>query len=286
MTITVTAATGHLGRLVVEDLLSRGVPAGEIVAAVRSPEKAADLAALGVQVREADYTRPETLATAFAGTDKLLLISGSEAGQRLPQHKNAVDAAVAAGVSLIAYTSILFADTTAVPLAPEHKATEEYIRASGLPFVFLRNGWYIENYTANLAPAFEHGAIIGASGEGRVGAATRADYAAAAAAVLVGDGHTNTVYELGGDQPFSIAELAAEVSRQSGKEVVYRDLPASEYIQALVGFGLPEGFAAALAGADLGIVAGELTTDSGDLTRLIGRPTTPLSEAVTAALKA
>jgi NAD(P)H dehydrogenase (quinone) len=172
-----------------------------------------------------------------------------------------------------------------LPLAPEHKATEEYIRASGLPYVFLRNSWYIENYTGNLARAFERGAIIGASGQGRVAAATRADYAAAAAAVLVGDGPTNTVYELGGDEPFSIAELAAEVSRQSGKEVVYRDLPAGEYIKALVGFGLPEGYAAALAGADLGIVAGELTTDSGHLSRLIGRPTTPLTEAVTAALK-
>ncbi|WP_239393532.1 SDR family oxidoreductase, partial [Frankia sp. CiP3] len=245
--ITVTGATGHLGRLVIEELLERGVPAGDVVAAVRGPEKAADLAARGVQVREADYTRPETLATALAGTDKLLLISSNEVGQRAAQHRNIVDAAVAAGVGLIAYTGILNADTTGLALATEHKATESIIRDSGLPFVFLRNGWYIENYTDNLAPALEHGVLLGAAGDGRIAGATRADFAAAAAAVLLGAGQAGAVYELGGDEPFTMTELAAEVSRQSGRTVVYQNLPAQEYTKALVDVGVPEAFASLLA---------------------------------------
>ncbi|WP_322755774.1 SDR family oxidoreductase [Frankia sp. Cas3] len=284
--ITVTGATGHLGRLVVEELLRSGVPADEIVAAVRSPHKAADLAERGVQVREADYTKPETLATAFAGTDKLLLVSSNEVGQRVAQHRNVVDAAVQAGVSLIVYTSVLYAQTSGIALAAEHKATEDVIRASGLAYVFLRNGWYIENYTENLAPAFEHGAILGSAGAGRVSGATRADFAAAAAAVLAGEGHAGTVYELGGDQPFTLAELAAEVTAQSGKPVVYADLPVEEYTKALVGAGLPEAFAGVLSDSDLGIARGELFTDSGELSQLIGRPTTTLAEAVATALKA
>jgi NAD(P)H dehydrogenase (quinone) len=285
MTITVTGATGHLGRLVIEELLDRDVPAGQIVAAVRDPQKAADLAARGVQVRHADYTKPETLAGALAGTDKLVLISSSEVGQRVAQHRNVIDAAVAAGVSQVVYTSILAADTSSVSLAVEHRTTEELILASGLPYVFLRNGWYVENYTANLAPAFEHGAILGAAGEGRVAAATRADYAAAAAAVVTGEGHTNKVYELGADEPFTLAEFAAEVSRQSGREVVYRDLPADDYRAALIGAGVPEVYASLLASADTGLAAGELTTASRDLRRLIGRPTTPLADAVALAVK-
>jgi NAD(P)H dehydrogenase (quinone) len=284
--ITVTGATGHLGHFVVEELLERGVPAGEIVAAVRNPDKAADLAARGVQVREADYTKPETLDAAFAGTDKLLLISGNEPGQRVPQHQNVIKAAVAAGVGLIAYTSILSARTSGLALAGEHKATETVILESGLPYVFLRNGWYIENYTENLTPALQYGAILGSAGEGRISAAARADFAAAAAAVLVGDGHANTVYELGGDQPFTMAELAAVVSTQSGKPVAYSDVPAEEYAKALAGAGVPEVFAGILVDSDLGIGRGELFTDSGDLGRLIGRPSTTLAEAVATAIKA
>jgi NAD(P)H dehydrogenase (quinone) len=283
--ITVTGATGHLGRLVIESLLDRGVPAGEIVAAVRQPDRAADLAGRGVQVRHADYTKPETLAGAFAGTDRLLLISSSEVGQRLAQHTNAVGAAVDAGVSLIAYTSILGADTATGPLVGEHRDTEAAIRASGLPFVLLRNSWYLENYTEHLAPALEHGAILGAARDGRVAAATRADYAEAAAAVLAAGGRPAGVYELAGDEPFTLGELAAELSRQSGKEVAYRDLPADEYTDALVAAGLPAGYAAALAGSDVALAKGELTSDSGDLSRLIGRPTTSLADAVALALK-
>ncbi|SDY94641.1 NAD(P)H dehydrogenase (quinone) [Micromonospora pattaloongensis] len=284
--ITVTGATGQLGRLTIAALLQRGVPAAEIVAGVRNVERGAELAALGVQVRHADYDRPETLAEAFAGSDRLLLISGSEVGKRVAQHANAVAAAKAAGVRLLAYTSILNADTSGVGLAEEHRATEALVRDSGLPFVLLRNGWYLENYTANLAPALQHGAILGSANDGRVAAATRADYAAAAAAVLTGDGHDNKVYELGGDQPFTMAELAAEVTRQSSVTVVYRDLPPAEYAAALAAAGLPEPVAAMLADSDQGVARGELNTDRRDLRTLIGRPTTTLGEAIGAALPA
>ncbi len=284
--IGLTGATGHLGRLVIADLLERGVPAAEIVAAVRDRQKAADLAERGVQVRIADYDKPETLPAAFDGVDRLLFISGSEVGQRVRQHGNVVDAAVDARVGLLAYTSIVYADTSEIPLAAEHKATEELIRASGLPFVLLRCTWYVENYTANLAPALANGAILGAAGEGRVAAVPRADFAAAAATVLTTDGHENKVYELGADHGFTLAELAAEVSRQTGREIVYRNLSADEYVEALVAAGLPEPFAQSLASGDLGLARGQLDVTSGDLSRLIGRPTTALSEAVAAGLKA
>ncbi|NUT36576.1 MAG: SDR family oxidoreductase [Hamadaea sp.] len=283
--IVVTGATGPLGRQVIENLLERGVPAGRIVAAVRSPEKAADLAARGVHVREADYDRPETLTAAFAGAEKVLLVSGSEIGKRIPQHRNVIDAAVAAGVPFLAYTSILKADTTGVGLAGEHKATEEYLKDSGLPHALLRNSWYTENYTGSAAAAIGAGAVLGSTGEGRVGAVPRADYAAAAAAVLATDGHEGKVYELSADAPFTMAEYAEELARQSGKPVVYRDLPAADYTDALVGFGLDAGYAGALADADQGIARGDLASDSGDLRRLIGRPTTSLADAVADALR-
>jgi len=283
--IVVTGATGHLGRLVIEDLRERGVPAGEIVAIARDPEKAADLAAQGVQVRQADYSKPDTLADAFAGADKVLLISGSEIGQRFAQHKNVIDAAGAAGVPFLAYTSILNAGSTGVALAAEHEQTEEYLRASGLPHALLRNSWYTENYTGSAAAAIAAGAVLGSTGTGRVGAVPRTDYAAAAAAVLATDGHAGKIYELSADAPFTMAEYAAELSEQSGKPMVYQDLPPQEYVQALVGFGLDAGYAGALADADLGIARGDLASDSGDLSRLIGRPTTSLADAVASALK-
>ena len=283
--IAVTGASGHLGRLVVESLLERGVPAGRIVAAARRPEKASALAARGVEVRAADYARPETLDAALAGVGRLLLVSSNEVGQRFAQHRNVIEAAVRAGVELVAYTGILKAPTSGLILAGEHKATEEAIRDSGLPFVFLRNGWYTENYDASIRQAVEHGAILGSAGDGRVSAAARADYAAAAAAVLTEAGHENRAYELGGDEAFTLAELAAEVSRQSGREVVYRDLPPEAYAEALASFGVPADFARVLADSDLGISRGELHTDSGDLRRLAGRPTVTLAEAVAAALK-
>jgi len=280
--IVVTAATGHLGRLVVTSLLDRGVPANEIVAAVRNPAKAADL---GVEVREADYGKPETLAAAFAGADDVLLISSNEPGQRFTQHRNAVDAAKAAGVRFIAYTSVLRADTTTLGLAVDHKATEEYITASGIPHSFLRNGWYLENYTENFAPALEHGALLGSAKDGLIAAAARADYAAAAAAVLADDRNRDEVYELVGDTPFTMSALAAELGAQSGKEIAYRDLPKEDYRAALIAAGLPEGYAELLADSDVGIANGELADDRTHLVDLIGRPTTSLADAVGVALK-
>ncbi|QQR42485.1 SDR family oxidoreductase [Myxococcus xanthus] len=282
--ILVTAATGKLGRLVVAGLLEK-VPAKDIAIAVRDPSKASDLAAKGVQVRQADYSKPETLGPALAGADKVLLISSSEVGQRAAQHQAVVDAAKKAGVRLLAYTSILHADTSGLVLAGEHKATEEAIRASSIPFVFLRNGWYTENYTENLAPALAHGALIGSSGQGRSAAATRADYAAAAVAVLTGTGHENKIYELAGDTAFTAAELAAEVSRQAGTTVVYKDLSQADHAGALISVGVPAPFAELLADSDAGVARGELNDSSGDLRRLIGRPTTPLADAVAAAVK-
>ncbi len=281
--IVVTGATGQLGRLVVERLLEK-VPAAQIVALVRDPEKAQALAQKGVQVRQADYSRPETLAAAFAGAEKVLLISSSEVGHRVPQHQAVTDAARAAGVKLLAYTSILNADTSTLLLAKEHQPTEAYLRASGVPFTFLRNGWYTENHTGALGAAVEHGAVLGAAKDGRFATATRADYAAAAVAVLTGQGHENKVYELGGDQPYTLSELAAEVAQQANKPVVYHDLPQADYAKALVGFGLPEGLAGAIADADAGASRGELNTTSHDLSTLIGRPTTPMSKSVAAAL--
>ncbi|MBO3743804.1 SDR family oxidoreductase [Actinoplanes flavus] len=283
MTIAVTGATGQLGRLVVEALIARGAAPGDIVAAVRDTAKAAGLAALGVQVREADYDRPETMATAFAGVDRLLLISGNAVGQRVRQHTAVVEAARAAGVGFLAYTSILRAGTSPIGLAPEHLATEEVVTASGIPFALLRNGWYTENYTASLGPAVEHGALLGSAGDGRIAAATRADYAEAAAVVLL-SGEPG-VYELAGDQPFTMTELAAEVARQTGAPVAYRDLPADGYRAALVEAGLPEQFAGLLADTDVKIRDGHLDDTTGTLSRLIGRPTTPLAEAVATALK-
>jgi NAD(P)H dehydrogenase (quinone) len=282
--ILVTGATGHLGRLVVEGLLET-LPARQVAVAVRNPEKAADLAARGVQVRRADYGQPDTLVAALAGVEKVLLVSSSEVGQRVQQHRAVVDAARQAGVKLLAYTSILHADTSGLALAEEHKATEQLIRASGLPFVLLRNGWYIENYTGHLAPALAHGALVGSSGEGRIAAAARADYAAAAVRVLTTPGHEHQVYELGGDTAFTQSELAAELSRQTGKTVVYRDLPPAQYQGVLEGAGLPAPFARVLVDADVGAGRGELEETSGTLGRLIGHPTTRLADVLRTALR-
>jgi NAD(P)H dehydrogenase (quinone) len=284
--LAVTGATGHLGRLVVEHLLDRGVAPAEIVAAVRSPEKAADLAARGVRVRAADYTKPDTLAAAFAGVDRLLLVSSSEIGQRAAHHRNVVEAAKKAGVGFLAYTSVFQADTNSLLLAAEHRETEEVIRASGLPFAFLRNGWYTENYTGSLAQTLQHGAFVGSASEGRVSAAPRADYAAAAAAVLTGEGHEGAVYELGGDEAFTMDELATEITARSGTEVVYRDLPAAEHVATLAGFGLPDAVASLVADFDRAIAQDDLLVESGDLRRLIGRPTTSLADAIDEALPA
>ncbi len=281
--IAITGATGQLGRLVIRQLLNT-VPAAQIVAAVRSPEKAADLAVLGVQVRQADYTQPVTLEAAFQGVDKLLLISSSEVGQRAPQHAAVIAAAQKAGVKLLAYTSLLRADTSPLGLAAEHKETEAMLRASGLPHVLLRNGWYTENHIASVPAALQYGAVLGSAKDGRLASATRADYAAAAAAVLTQEGQAGKVYELAGDTAYTLTEFAAEIARQSGKPVVYKDLPQAAYAAALVQAGLPEGFAALLADSDVGASQGALFDNSRQLSQLIGRPTTPLTDVVKVAL--
>ena len=280
--IVITGAAGNLGHHVIASLL-QSVPAANIIAAVRTPAKAADLAAKGVQVRQADYNDGASLDSAFKGATKILLISSSEVGQRARQHQNVIDAAKRAGVALLAYTSILRADTSPLGLAAEHVVTEAAIRDSGLPYSFLRNSWYLENHTENLAPVLEHGAVLGAAQDGRFSSATRADYAAAAAAVLTAD-QPQAVYELAGDQSFTLTQYAAEVARQSGKAIVYKDLPEADFKAALVGAGVPEGFAALLADSDVGAAKGGLEDNGKQLSALIGRPTTTMAEAVKAAL--
>jgi NAD(P)H dehydrogenase (quinone) len=282
--IVITGATGHLGRLVVADLLKK-VPASEVAVAVRNVEKAAELAERGVDVRYADYEKPETLVAAFRGATKVLLISANAVGKRVAQHRNAVDAIKAASPRLLVYTSILNADTSGISLAKEHLATEEMIRQSGVPFTILRNGWYLENYTENLAPALQYGAIAGSAGNGRVAAAARADYAAAAVEVLTTDGHEGKTYELAGDAAFTMSELAAEVSNAAGKPVAYNNLPPDVYRDMLVGVGLPAPVAEMLVEADLGLERGELASNRDDLRRLIGRSTTPMAAAVRAAVR-
>ncbi len=282
--IVVTGASGQLGRLVVAQLLERGVPAQQIVAAVRNPAKVADLAARGVQLREADYSRPETLAAAFAGAQRVLLISSSEIGQRLPQHRAVVQAAKQAGVQQLVYTSLLHADRSPLGLAAEHVATEALIKESGLAYTLLRNGWYTENYLASLGAALQHGAFIGAAGEGCIASATRADYAAAAAAVLTQPVAGNRVLELAGDSSYTLAELVAELNRQTGQAVRYQDLPQADFAAALLAAGLPQGFADLLADSDAGAAKGALFDGGGQLSALIGRPTTPLAVALKAAL--
>lgn len=283
--IAVTGATGKLGRLVVEGLLEK-VPATKIIAAVRNPGKASDLATRGVQVRQADYNKPETLLAAFAGAEKVLLISSSEVGRRIPQHTAVIAAAKSAGVQLLAYTSLLRADTSSLGIiAAEHKATEEAIRASGLKYVILRNAGYLENHTGQLGLVVQQGSILSAAGDSRFAAAARADYAAAAVAVLTSAGHENKVYELAGDYPFTLAELAAEVARQSGKPVLYNSLSPEQYRKALEGLGTPPAFVDLRVNSDLGACRGDWDSSSRDLHRLIGRPTATLAEAVAMGLK-
>ncbi|MDQ7775416.1 NAD(P)H-binding protein [Paracoccus aminovorans] len=279
MTIAVTGATGQLGRLTIEKLKTL-LPAGEIVALARSPEKAE----LGVETRAFDYDRPETLAPALAGVARLVLISSSEVGKREAQHRAVIAAAKAAGVGQIVYTSLLHADRSPLSLAGEHVATEAALVESGIPHVILRNGWYAENYTGAVPAALQHGALIGAAGPGRISGAARADYADAAAIVAADGSHAGKTHELAADDAWTLADLAAEVSRQSGKDIPYRNLSEADYAAALVGAGLPEGLAAAIASWDVGASQGALFDDGRQLSALIGRPTTPLADVVRAAL--
>ena len=280
MKIGVTGATGQLGRLVVEKLKQK-VAADSVVALVRNPEKAADL---GVETRPFDYTQPETLVTSLKGIDKLLLISGNEIGQRLPQHKAVIEAAKQAGVKQITYTSILHADSSPLGLAGEHLGTEVAIKESGLTYTILRNGWYTENYTGSAKGAVGAGAFIGNAGDGKIASAARVDYAEAAAVVLAGEGHENKTYELAGDEAYTLTELAAEISRQTGKIVPYNNLTEAEYAGILKSFGLPDGLAEMLADSDTGASKGGLFDDTKQISALIGRPTTPLAIVLAEAL--
>jgi NAD(P)H dehydrogenase (quinone) len=285
MNYVVTGATGQLGRLVVEALLSRGTPGKDIVATGRDLSRISDLGDRGVRLLAADFDDPASLREAFSGAEKLLLVSGSEVGRREVQHQNAIDAARDAGVGLIVYTSIANADRSGMALAAEHQFTEKALAESGVGYSLLRNAWYLENYTGQLATYLEYGVVLASAGAGRVSAATRADYADAAAAVLLAaEDQAGKVYELGGDEAFSLAELADAVSDASGQAVSYRNLSAEDYTAALVQAGLPEPFAATLADSDLGIARGELLVETGDLARLIGRPATSMPEAIRAAV--
>ena len=281
--LAVTGATGHLGRLVIEKLLATH-NAQDLVAIVRNPAKAQALADKGVQVREADYGNPAALASALQGVEKLLLISSSEVGQRAVQHRNIIDAAKSAGVQLIAYTSLLRADSSPLALHVEHVATENALAQSGVPYVLLRNGWYSENYLASVPAALEHGAFIGSAGEGKIASATREDYAEAAAKVLSLDNQAGKVYELAGDSAWTLAELTEKISALTGKTVVYNNLSEADFAAALQGAGLPEGFARLLADSDVGASKGGLYDDSHQLSRLIGRPTTTIDDSLKAIL--
>ena len=280
MKIGVTGATGQLGRLVIESLKQK-VAAETIVALVRTPAKASDL---GVEARAFDYTKPESLVASLKGVDKLLLISANELGQRLSQHKAVIEAAKQAGVKQIVYTSVLHADSSPLSLAVEHLGTEVALKESGLTYSILRNGWYTENYTGSAKGAIGAGAFIGNAGDGKIASAARVDYAEAAAVVLAGEGHENKTYELAGDEAYTLTELAAEISRQNAKNIPYNNLSEAEYAGILKSFGLPDGLAEMLADSDTGASKGGLFDDSGVLSTLIGRPTTPLAKVVAEAI--
>ncbi len=277
--IAITGATGQLGQHVIETLL-KTVPASQIVAIVRNPAKATALSQQGITVRQAAYSAEAAFTPALQGLDKLLLISSSEVGQRAPQHRNVINAAKAAHVKFIAYTSLLHADRSPLGLADEHVATEKMLAESGIAYALLRNGWYTENYLASAPAALEHGVFIGAAGEGKIASATRADYAAAAARVISEDGHAGKIYELAGDAGWTLSQLAAELAKQSGKKVVYQNLSEADFAAALKGVGLPAGLADMLADSDVGASKGGLFDDSHTLSKLIGRPTTSLADSV------
>lgn len=281
MTIAITGATGQLGRLAIAAIKERGKGA-ETIALIRDPAKASDL---GVSVREADYTKPETLEAAMQGVDRLVLISSSDFNDRAAQHRNVINAARKAGVGHIIYTSILNCEASPMMIADDHKATEAEIGRSGIPATMLRNGWYTENYTGSLGGAIQAGAMIGCAGDGKLSTASRADFAEAIAVVATGSGHEGKVYELAGDSAYTMADMAAEVSALTGKPIPYNSLPQAAYADILKSFGLPEHFAVILADADACAAKGSLFDDSGVLSRLIGRPTTPMKATVAAALK-
>ena len=281
MKIGVTGATGQLGTLVINELKKR-IPNDEIVALVRSPEKASNL---GVETRKFDYSNRDGLTESLKGIDRLLLISSNEIGQRAKQHLNVIEAAWKNGVKWIVYTSLLRADNSSLSLAAEHHTTEQAIIDSGIDYTILRNGWYTENYANTIKGAVDGGAYIGSASNGRISSASRADYAEAAAVVITNESHKGKIYELAGDDSYTLHDLAAEVSKQSGKKIPYKNLTEGEYIEALKSFNVPGPLAEAIAGWDVSASNDDLYDDSHQLSLIIGRPTTPLSESVREALK-
>lgn len=280
-TYAITGSTGHFGRHALAELLGAGVAPGDIVAVARDEKKATAAAASGVQVRVADYDDPDSMDRAFGGVDRLLFVSANDVAARDRQHANVVAAALAAGVGHVFYTSILAADRSPMMLAKQHAATEQLLCASGLAWTFLRNGWYIENYEASLAPAIEHGALLGAGGDGTFAPASRHDYAAAAVAALRADDQAGVVHELGGDERVTLSDLAGIIERVSGHDVSYADMSPDAYAAQLGEIGVPDDFAQVLADSDAGLADGWLDTTSGDLARLLGRPTTPIADVLT-----
>lgn len=280
MKIAITGATGQLGSIAVAKLKEK-TAVENLVALVRTPEKTNGL---GIEARVFDYSKPETLGDSLEGIDALFLISGNEIGQRETQHKNVINAAKETGVKWIVYTSLLKADTSSLSLAVEHVATEKALKESGINYTILRNGWYTENYTGSIPGAVQAGAFIGSAGEGKIASATREDYAEAAAVVLTTEGHENKVYELAGDEAYTLSEFAAEVSYQTGKDIPYNNLSETEFTGALVSIGLPEGFAQVLSNSDIGASKGDLFDNSKILSNLIGRPTTSLADSIKIAL--
>ncbi len=278
--IAVTGATGQLGQLVIKHLLDKVEPQ-QIVALVRSLDKAASLTSLGIQIRQGDYSKPEILESALEGVTKLLLISSSEVGQRAVQHKNVIDAAKQAGVELLAYTSLLHADTSPLALAEEHVETEAYLKQENVPHVILRNGWYTENYLASVAPAIANGGFIGCAQDGKISSAAREDYAEAASVVLTSkESQVGKVYELSGDEAYTLTELSALISDKSGKEIPYINMEEADFAKALESAGLPGPFAAVLANSDTGASKGALYDDSKTLSELIGHPTKSLEQLI------
>lgn len=276
----ITGATGQLGKLVIKQLKNKAAK-DSIVALVRTPEKVEEP---GVEARYFDYDKPEGLTEQLKGIDRLLLISANEVGQRARQHKNVIDAAKKAGIRWLVYTSLLHADSTTINLAGEHVETEELLKDSGIDYTILRNGWYTENYTGSIEGALAGGAFIGSAGSGKISSAARADYAGAAAVVLSDESYKGKVLELAGDNAYTLSDLAAEISKQTDKDIPYKNLPEAEYAKLLVSFGIPEGYAAAIASWDVSAEKGDLFDNKQQLSKLIGRPTTSMEESVKAAL--
>ena len=283
MKIAITGATGQLGNLVIEQLLQL-TAAQNIVALVRNIDKAEHFKAQGIELREFDYDRPETLVPALLGIDKLLLISANEIGRRTPQHQAVIDAAKVAGVPYLAYTSLLRADKSPLGLAQEHRETEKLIQDSGITYTFLRNNWYSENYLAGVAHTIEIGTLFGAAQDGRISSASRIDYAEAAAKVLTSTGHENKTYELAGSESFSLSDLATFIGQAVNKDIIYQNLSAEEYTQGLTQAGLPAGLVDVIVDADIQTIQGAMYSDSKDLEQLIGHKTTSIQDAIKAAL--